>query len=99
MNSPRQQKEEITTSTLDGKRALVTGASGHIGGAIATRLATAGAAVMLHGHQSADSLEATKNRIIARGGHASTRLADLSHQQEISGLIEETQKAWAGSIS
>jgi 3-oxoacyl-[acyl-carrier protein] reductase len=45
-------------NTLAGKRALVTGASGAIGQAIARRLAAAGAQVLLHGHSRPAALQA-----------------------------------------
>ncbi|HJL66103.1 MAG TPA: SDR family NAD(P)-dependent oxidoreductase, partial [Arenicellales bacterium] len=78
MNDPLQQANHLTSTTLEGKSALVTGASGNIGGAIATKLAAAGAAVMLHGHQRSGELEATKKTVITQGGQAFTMLADLS---------------------
>ncbi|HJP25730.1 MAG TPA: SDR family oxidoreductase [Arenicellales bacterium] len=96
MNDPLQQANHLTSTTLEGKSALVTGASGNIGGAIATKLAAAGAAVMLHGHQRSGELEATKKTVITQGGQAFTMLADLSREEEISQLVEETQNRFGG---
>ena len=63
--------------TLHGKRALVTGASGAIGSAIATRLAAAGASVLLHGHSRPERLHELAERIRAAGGDASACPFDL----------------------
>ena len=51
------------TAGLSGKRALVTGASGAIGSAIARRLAAAGACVLLHGHSRPQALQALAEEI------------------------------------
>ena len=55
---------------LQGKRALVTGASGALGSAIAQRLAGAGATVLLHGHSRPEALEALAETLRAAGGTA-----------------------------
>ena len=59
--------------SLSGKRALVTGASGGIGGAIAHRFAEAGAQVALSGRRE-DALEAVK-AALAGSGHVSVPFA------------------------
>jgi 3-oxoacyl-[acyl-carrier protein] reductase len=53
--------------TLAGKRALVTGASGDIGGAIARRLAALGAQVLVHANGRAERAEALVAEINAAG--------------------------------
>jgi 3-oxoacyl-[acyl-carrier protein] reductase len=60
----------MNSSSLEGKRALITGASGAIGSAIARRLAAAGARVLLHGHSRPDALQALADEIAAAGGSA-----------------------------
>jgi len=62
---------------LDGKRALVTGASGAIGSAIARRLAADGATVLLHGHSRPQALDTLAAAIAADGGHAEPCVFDL----------------------
>lgn len=72
-----------TTSTgtprpLAGKRALVTGASGALGSAIARRLAADGAHVLLHANANAAAVQALAGEIAAAGGQAGTTVFDLS---------------------
>ena len=62
---------------LHGKRALVTGASGALGSAIARRLAANGASLLLHGHSRPDALQALADEITAAGGTAQCCLFDL----------------------
>ncbi len=63
---------------LDGKRALVTGASGALGGAIARRLAAGGATVLLHGNSRPDLLQALAAEIAAAGGAAQAWPFDIT---------------------
>jgi len=62
---------------LTGKRALVTGASGALGAAIAQRLAADGASVLLHGHTRPDAVQALAESIRAAGGQAECLVFDL----------------------
>jgi len=63
---------------LHGKRALVTGASGSLGGAIARRLAADGASLLLHGHSRPDTLQALAAEIKAAGGDADCCIFDIA---------------------
>ena len=63
--------------TLQGKTALVTGASRGIGRATAAALARAGAHVLVHYGRSAQEAESLVSEIQAKGGRANAISADL----------------------
>jgi len=71
---------------LDGKTALVTGASGGLGREIAKALATAGAHVLLHGRDAA-RLARLEQEIVAAGGSAEPVIADLRHTDAAETLL------------
>ena len=61
-----------------GRRALVTGGSGAIGGALCRRLAREGHYVYVHGRQGADVAEALVREIVDSGGHGSALNFDIT---------------------
>ena len=63
--------------SLSGKRALITGASGALGAAIAQRLARDGATVLLHASSRPEAVEALAAIIAAAGGTAECHVFDL----------------------
>lgn len=79
---------------LDGKAALVTGASGGIGAAIARALHAQGAAVALSGTR-ADALDALATEL---GGRAFVCPADLRDATAAESLVEQAEKA-AGPLA
>jgi 3-oxoacyl-[acyl-carrier protein] reductase len=77
---------------LQGKRALVTGASGGIGGAIARALNAQGAEVALSGTRMG-ALEALAGEL---AGRVHVLPSDLSDKAAATKLVEETQGAMGG---
>jgi 3-oxoacyl-[acyl-carrier protein] reductase len=77
---------------LEGRRALVTGASGGIGGAIAKALHERGATVALSGTR-ADALEALAGQL---AGRAHVLPADLADPQAVDGLVGRAEEAMGG---
>ena len=63
---------------LAGKRALVTGASGALGQAIARRLARDGATLLLHANRGAETIEALAAELRAAGGAAECHVFDVA---------------------
>ena len=79
--------------TLAGKRALVTGASGGLGGAIATRLSRDGAHVVVHANRRLDVAEALADSIRAAGGSAEACAFDLTDRTASHEACERLLKA------
>ncbi|WP_425596135.1 SDR family oxidoreductase [Pandoraea apista] len=73
---------------LDGKVALVTGASRGIGRAIATALAARGATVAVHYNAAAGEADALVARLRAEGVRAFAVQADLSSPDGANALVE-----------
>lgn len=81
------------TKFLDGKLALVTGASRGIGAATAEALAAAGAHVVLTARK-ADDLEAIEEKIHAAGGSATIAPMDLTERESIARLAQAIGERW-----
>src|SRR5262245_20151796 len=76
------------TKKLDGKVAVVTGASKGIGAEIARRLAAAGAAVVVNYASSKDGADRVVADITAKGGKAVAVKGDVSKAVEAQGIID-----------
>lgn len=77
-----------TSDVLAGQRALITGASGNIGRAIACRLAAEGADVLVHFHRDQEGATKTVDEITAAGGNAMGVQADLSSEAQATELLD-----------
>jgi 3-oxoacyl-[acyl-carrier protein] reductase len=75
---------------LNGKVALVTGASSGIGRATAQALATNGARVAINFHRNNTGAEATRLQITGGGGSAIVVQADVTRASEVQSLVEQT---------
>jgi 3-oxoacyl-[acyl-carrier protein] reductase len=76
---------------LSGQVAIVTGAAGGLGLAIAERLASDGAAVMLADVDGAGA-DAAREHVAARGARARSQRTDVSDAGEVAGLIARALK-------
>src|SRR5690606_30603672 len=76
------------TGKLDGRKALVTGASGGFGSAIAKGLAQEGAAVAVHARRQ-DAGQAVVEEIHAAGGRAVLVRGDVSDPDESSFMVQQ----------
>jgi 3-oxoacyl-[acyl-carrier protein] reductase len=77
--------------------ALVTGASGGIGSAVARRLAREGAAVVVHYGRNSDGAGETCRHIAASGGTATALAADLTDAEACRQLVERAAE-WRGRL-
>jgi NADP-dependent 3-hydroxy acid dehydrogenase YdfG len=75
------------TSSLNGRTAIVTGASSGIGRAIAETLGGAGAHVFLSGRTSA-AMEASAKKIQAAGGQATCVVGDVRDPAAVRALVD-----------
>jgi len=82
------------TKKLDGKVAVVTGASKGIGAGIAKHLAAAGAAVVVNFSSSKEGADKVVDEITKRGGKAFAVQADVAKKKDIERLFAETKKAF-----
>jgi 3-oxoacyl-[acyl-carrier protein] reductase len=79
---------------LDGKVAVVTGASKGIGAGIARQLAAEGAAVVVNYASSKEGADRLVDEITKRGGRAIAIQASVAKKQEIERLFADTIKAF-----
>jgi 3-oxoacyl-[acyl-carrier protein] reductase len=87
----------MTTATLRGRTALVTGGSRGIGAAIARSLAEAGAAVAVNYRERAGEANALVKAIAKEGGRAIAIAADVSQSDAVARMVQRV-KSELGSI-
>lgn len=79
---------------LSGKVAVVTGASGGIGAEIATRFASAGAAIAVHYRRNENAAAAVVRSISGAGGQAIAVQAELAEPDGAGRLVREAVSAF-----
>ncbi len=79
---------------LEGKVAVVTGASKGIGASIAKHLAEAGASVVVNYSSSKEGADRVVAEITGKGGRAVAVQANVAKQADIQRLFAETKKAF-----
>ena len=84
----------MSTKKLEGKVAVVTGASKGIGAAIAKQLAAAGAAVVVNYSSSGAEAERVVHEITVSGGQAVAVQANVAKKLEIERLFSEIKNAF-----
>jgi 3-oxoacyl-[acyl-carrier protein] reductase len=76
--------------------AIVTGASGGIGHAVAVRLAQAGMAVAVHYSGNRDRAQAVADEIAAAGGRAVVVGADIADEGQVAALFDTVEAEFGG---
>ncbi|HMO50771.1 MAG TPA: 3-oxoacyl-[acyl-carrier-protein] reductase [Kiritimatiellia bacterium] len=78
---------------LQGKIAIVTGASGGIGQAVAVAMAEAGADVAICG-QNQERLAATAEKVAATGRRVQSHALNISQAESVQKMVEAVQQSW-----
>jgi len=83
---------------LEKRRAMVTGGSGAIGGAICRELARQGLHVIVHGNRNMARAEAVSEAIAAEGGSAETLRFDVADETKSVRALEKVLEAGAVQV-
>lgn len=79
--------EQSTARPLNGKVVLVTGASRGIGAAAASRLAQAGASIVVNYHQNRQAAEKILGEIEGAGGRGMIFQADVTRREQVEAMV------------
>jgi 3-oxoacyl-[acyl-carrier protein] reductase len=92
--TPAHRNDDATPA--DRRVALVTGASGGIGRAVATRLGAEGMAVGVHYSGNRERALATADAVIAAGGEAVVLSADVADENAVAAIFTELEATFGG---
>jgi 3-oxoacyl-[acyl-carrier protein] reductase len=81
---------------MTNRVAIVTGASGGIGRAVAVRLAEQGMAVAVHYSGNRDRAQETADQVVAAGGRALVVGADVADEAAIAALFDQVEAEFGG---
>jgi 3-oxoacyl-[acyl-carrier protein] reductase len=76
--------------------AIVTGASGGIGRAVAVRLAQVGMAVAVHYAGNRDRAQQTADEVVAAGGRALVVTADAADEEQVATMFDRVEAEFGG---
>jgi 3-oxoacyl-[acyl-carrier protein] reductase len=85
-----------TTPTRTDRVAVVTGASGGIGRAVAERLAADGTTVVVHYAGNAGRAQEVVDAVTAAGAKATAVRADVADETEVAALFDAAEEAYGG---
>jgi 3-oxoacyl-[acyl-carrier protein] reductase len=82
----------ITPRPLEGKVALVTGASRGIGAAAAKRLAQGGASVVVNYHQNKEAAQKVFQEVESAGARGMIYQADVTQKDQVEDMVKATEQ-------
>ena len=95
----RSDRRTQWTRELEGRVALVTGASRNIGRAIAVALGSGGASVLVHAGRDRDAAQETADLVRQAGGQAAVSLSDVATEEGPGKAVDAALAAFSNPTS